>query len=345
MGSIEPELLCIGGAPRSGTSLMLRMLDWHPDILMFPYEPKGLADRYFFEGPIDFSGKEYVLADRCRLDLLTEAFHALNEPHNAELMREFDTRAFAAAVSNCESYFGGLYAGLIAGSTQLRKRYSRSPRYLGVKLPFYVEASVEKLSVGRDVKFIVCDREPVARYASAKARALKGGASLRPVGQLDYATLQGVMHRVSRVLTDRAIKEGRSIIRIQYLETRFSQRDLLSICDCLGVNFHPVMLESTYFGQSQFLPSAYGFVNRADDDVSKREVEIKRIVNPVEAQYVTALAGGEAAVARDLASGVFAHDTPNDRRLREVASPEFELWLSEPDKFITLLRERRPGLI
>ena len=162
----------IGGAPRTGTSLMVRMLDWHPDVLMFPVEPKGLAN-FFFGDRIDRSGKEYDFTDRARLEDLSKAFVDLGEPYNAEIIDQFDTNSFAEAADEARDYIEGLRLALITGLVPVRQRYGDRRQYFGLKNPFYVEASIAKLSAYSEAKFVICDRDAVARYASSKARTLK----------------------------------------------------------------------------------------------------------------------------------------------------------------------------
>jgi hypothetical protein len=44
---VNPTFVFIGGAPRSGTTLLSNLLDGHPEVLVFPKEHSTL-ERYFW---------------------------------------------------------------------------------------------------------------------------------------------------------------------------------------------------------------------------------------------------------------------------------------------------------
>jgi sulfotransferase family protein len=292
------RLVLIGGAPRTGTSMLVRALDWHPELLAFPREPEFLSTIFFNEKaePV-MTGKEFDFSDRARLDAMSQIFLRLEEPEIFEFYKRFDTKAFAAnyrtayeqsrSVSCLQAYIRGLYEGLLSSSPSIHERHKGRHPHFVLKMPFFTEATFERyLALSFDVHLIHIDRDPVERYASAKARSRSGG-SLQAVGKLNYATFQTFLHATSNILVDGlAHKYPARILKISYDELRTSTA-AERICDFLNIAWDDTLLRQTLHGMNQRLPSAFGFINRggtADDEL--RHAALKSLMDNSEAIYV-----------------------------------------------------------
>ena len=301
----------IGGAPRTGTSMLLRSLDWHPAILMFPREVTHLAKLWFhcqWVRPVDHA-KELMFGDSVKIEAFRQVFAGHEQKlfdyygtFNAGRFRlAFDRAMRAPAANPIRQYFEALAGALLQGSSREGQRYGNSNPTLAFKLPFFSEAAFDTLhALSADVRLIHLRRDPHSRYLSAKARTTnpRRGAP----GLMDFTTFQALLPAASLAMAHAARRSYPLDVHFTtYEDMRSGTGALRDIAAFLKVDWDNVLTQQTLHGYSQYLPSAYGFRNEgreSDDDMRHRAAQ--SLASQAELAYVTALDSAASGKTVDL---------------------------------------------
>ncbi len=96
------KFLFIGGAPRSGTTLLMNLLDSHPDLLVFPFEHSTI-ERYFWNKDNiqhyalnEFiskrqEGQQTILANK---DFLNQYYQKIKKEYNKDFSLDINPEVF-----------------------------------------------------------------------------------------------------------------------------------------------------------------------------------------------------------------------------------------------------------
>ena len=285
----ENPLVLIGGAPRSGTSMLVRALDSHPRVLMFPVEA-GLIQRLALGGePAEQSGKDLAFTDSDRLlglaDRVERMCGAAAEAV-AKQYREVDTARFKRVLLELTEQPAGppglealraLGRAWLEASPHLRDRYGNTK---GLLLAFKMPLYSEWLAAGHagSVHCLGLMRDPVDRYASSKARRLSAGKlrEVEPLAEQDYAGFQADMWVASRSMLSKGLAEGWCTV-IRYEEWQEAPEVAARhLAAALSIECTPSLLEQSIFGIPWGLPSAYGFDHDARSSRSREAQQAGR---------------------------------------------------------------------
>ena len=216
------SILLIGGAPRSGTTLLLNQLDGHPEILGFPMEHKTIENFFWNESDIehyaktDFitkkrQGQQSILANQKLIDAYAERMQLI---YQKEFVLQLNTETFKAkyleflnreGVSLKNMLYALGYALISSNDFAFAKL--ETLRYLAFKQPFFTELFAENVKNHiPDVKIIHMLRDPLSRYISAKARRVKesklGGRRLNHINGVNYVEGHTAVDITTRILAE-----------------------------------------------------------------------------------------------------------------------------------------------
>ncbi len=306
----DARFLFLAGGPRTGTSMLVRHFDAHPDLLVFPIEVSLLRDvartgdcaeaAREYRAPAGSARKELFFIERARLEAYVGRLQA-EGLDRADLYRQVDGARFAEALAAALRAPGpegpgklllALGAALSAGHPAAGPPPSAG-RALALKLPFYAEMAAPALAAALPgARFVHLLREPLPRYVSSKARRLRTrGGRVGAVGTVDYTTFQIELGIASRVLAeDNARRLGSRYVHVRFEDlVADSERALRGLCAALGLRYDPVLLAQTAFGQEQRVPSSHGFIDHEPErDAARRQAATLRITNADEREYVSA---------------------------------------------------------
>lgn len=182
--------LFIGGAPRSGTSLIQMLLDGHPQLLNFPKEHKTF-EKYFSKKDRVYFSNEFI-TKRTEGKQASVANYNFDLDDNRRASNELDMKgrilpidhslfykSYVENMSNLENEFSlklildSLSKALLGSNA---KMFGKSDKYeySVFKQPFFTE--VHSQQIAKEIpqaKFIYICRNPIDRYVSAKKRRLK----------------------------------------------------------------------------------------------------------------------------------------------------------------------------
>ena len=283
----EANILFICGAPRSGTSMLVRAFDWHPEVIMFPFEI-NIVSQFFSLSPEEFkkylttsflsrkAGKQSIFANRDSLISLANLLET-HYKYDANIIRKINTDLFREAfytqlnqVGNFDLYSSirALVFAFVLAIEEIREKYDR-PKFIAIKIPFWIEF------FGKDIAqeipnsyFINIIRNPIDRYVSAKIRSLQNinGKLRNPLlNKVDYATAQADIHITSQYfakLNSKNMPQRYHIVRYEQLLKDWTS-NITKLCDWLGIRYTRSLEMQTLLGQSQYLPSSFGFLNKS----------------------------------------------------------------------------------
>lgn len=289
------DVLLIGGAPRSGTTLMQNVLDAHPDCLAFPFEHSTLEQFYWNQGKDHFFLNEFITNRACGQQSIM-ASEALLSAHSEKLRAEFGKKFYEVEVDHSsfisgyhkylddygvsmESVLKALMAGLVSSNAYARDKVNAS-KYLVFKQPFYTELFAQFAALHIDgVRYVHMSRDPFARYCSAKKRRLvlesRKGRRLTHINRVNFVLGHAQVDIVAhKLLFDNIASLGRKMyFHASYerlLEERYSFLSEIS-------EFLSILPDPMYYSTPSCLgcPIEAGstFVNKYGIDVggSRRE--------------------------------------------------------------------------
>ncbi len=271
----------IGGAPRSGTSLLVGLLDWHPEVLAFPGElgvinkywqcPEHKRESYFLERFFHRSqGKQAQFVDA---DYLEAENRRLTMEFGVKRVFAINTSVFRSTYQEVVSQldgpligriYKGLGAGMLKSSSQAKERYGR-PKWLLFKQPYQTELYAQ--DIGRllpDCKFIHIYRSPIAQYVSAKIRHTRRHLGLKTCGSkygVDFATGNCMQWISSRHLAQDNLQVlGSDRYRIVSYEKLVAnpEYEMRCIAEWIGIEFRNSLLTTTLLGVPHGSGSSFG---------------------------------------------------------------------------------------
>lgn len=269
--------------------MVIRMLDWHPNILVFPREPEFLAA--VFRNPnavFTGSGKEFAFADRDRNATLAQRAQEQFGFAGANHFRSVSSTSFRDCFEDTYDALAGehpvrrfleaLGSAWLFASPRNHERYARADALIfAFKHPFFCEAlAAQLLNAYSDVRLVGMKRHSVARYASAKQRRMSGKDHriVSAVDGWDYPRYQVAVQLASEwLLRKLAIAHPDWICTLDY-ETLVSDTTTAqeALTHLLGISANNSMSTQSVMGVPWALPSAYGFYN----DGSGLEIERRR---------------------------------------------------------------------
>lgn len=278
--------LFIAGAPRSGTSLLCRLLDWNPSVLSFPRELPLLALFYDQSDGIDLAkyfNEGFVEDERGKQAMF---FHQSAQPiERKKLSGKLgldipiwpDARLFRKTyLEEIKKSSGNLFADVIAALGQAtiesvqgaKGVYVEHPEYFVLKTPLITERyAVQIASDIHGSKFIHILRDPVSRYVSEKTMMLRLGGVPLAEGFL-ARSVDDWNESVSLAMSNKA-KIGADRYKIVSYEDLVAKPEevMRNIAAFLGIAYEEGLVNPTYLGlpikaNSSFENKSYG-INRA----------------------------------------------------------------------------------
>ena len=292
--SDRPAIVFIGGAPRSGTTLLCNLLDGHKGLLAFPTEHSTIERSVWNRHRLESYAREEFISGRGEGQQVMLANSHLYEEKQVAFEAEFrrkieldvDRQSFHAAYlealenkqANLENILAALAIALSQSNSFAAKAYEHA-RWLCFKQPFFTElfaSETAKLIPGS--KFIHILRDPIARYTSAKTRHVKqakiAGRRLGPINRLSYAeghTLIDVAsHRLSQQNQETIGADRYKLIRFEDLATA-PQETISGILTWLGLEADDShTMKPTRLGQSANARSNISTGNQIDSSATLR---------------------------------------------------------------------------
>lgn len=262
--------LFIAGASRSGTTLLMNLLDGHPELLVFPMEHK-VFKHYFIEPASRRRAyfTEPFITERSQGQQTILASHELYERYRDRIRREFGT-AFDLDVDHdrflrryrqyldgtevtLERVFDAMMSGLAAANDHAAENYGRL-QVAVFKDPFTTEFQAQRAAaLMPSARFLHVVRDPYARYCSVKRRRVQRGSVTRRkvVPRLhaqDFVTgfaEQAISSLHVGLQNRRAL--GEDTYRILRFEDLIGAPEQVmgDVAGWLGVSFDPVLLQPT----------------------------------------------------------------------------------------------------
>lgn len=267
------KFVFVGGAGRSGTSLLCWLFDWHPEILVFFGEvpvfskywmyPEDKREEFFrntFLTPEEGKHSRFVNPDALAEfnQKMAKEFKGFNNPTDLDI----DTGLFHNTyqellkrdnVQLLRRIFEGFGKGLIAGCPKLSERYAiKGIKYFLFKHPYYTELYAQRIaSLIPKSKFIHVVRSPADRYISAKMFRVRQGSS--KVNGVDFCFAHAETWISSRFLAEQNLEVlGDEAYKIVYYEklTANPEKEMRKLADWLGIEYSDLLLNPTVLGSS-----------------------------------------------------------------------------------------------
>ena len=291
----ENRYLFIAGASRSGTTLLMNLLDAQRELLIFPLEHKVFSK--FFTVP-ESARREYFtknfITERTEGQQTVLASRELFEQYRRRIRREFGTnfeldvdserflRRYREVLGeteiSLESILNALTEALVSSNPQAAADYAAAT-YVVYKDPFTTEFFAQRAAAELpSAKFLHIIRDPYARYCSIKKRHLSRGRVLkrevsRRINFRDFASgyaEQAIASLHSGLATQRQISSGR------YLIMRFEdlvddpRESLQKIGEWLGVELDASASEPSKLGKPVESGSSFSPVSGIDTRATDR---------------------------------------------------------------------------
>lgn len=293
--SSAPDYLFIAGASRSGTTLLMNLLDAHRELLIFPMEqkvfkqyftrPSATREAYFLDRFITerSEGQQTVLANRV---LHQEYRDRMKDEFGIDFDLDVDSDRFLQryreVLSTSEvalaDILTALTEALVAANPYAASIYPHT-RYVVYKDPFTTEFfardAAEELPTS---KFLHIIRDPYARYCSTKKRQLREGRlikrrTMRRINFRDFAT--GFAEQIIASLQT-GLENQRVLGETRYMIMRFE--DLVEnpgstmerITDWLGIQFEEAMLQPSKLGSPIESGSSFSPTGKIDSRTADR---------------------------------------------------------------------------
>lgn len=298
-----PEFVFVGGAGRSGTSLMYWLFDWHPEIMVFLGEvpviskywmnPETQREDYFRNSFLSAEeGKQARFVDPDALanfnQKMSREFKGFNNPTALDINTELFRKTYLESLDRDKKHllrriFEGLGKGLIAGCSKLSTRYElNGTKYFLYKLPFYTELYAQRIaSIIPKSKFIHMVRSPKDRYISAKMFQLRQRSS--KVNGVDFCFAHTETWIASRFLAEKNLEAlGDEKYRIVYYEKLIADTDkeMRKLAVWLGIRFSDSLLMPTVLGLNAGDNSSFNNRSRRKiANFSKRKEDFMRFTS------------------------------------------------------------------
>ncbi len=199
--------LFIGGGPRSGTTLLMGLLDNHPNCLVFPFEHSTI-ERYFWnkKNPSFFyqdfilkrtSGQQSILGNKRLFDeYLNRMKKEYGNNYRFDLDVDFEVfrDCYLSEIKKnditLETVLRTLMLSLITANIYASNKI-HNVKYFCFKQPFYTDVFAQDIRYEiKRSKILSIYRDPVSRYTSAKIRRIKQnvgiGNKLSHINYLNY---------------------------------------------------------------------------------------------------------------------------------------------------------------
>jgi len=178
------KFLFIGGAPRSGTTLLSQLMDSHPNMAVFPFEHSVFDNYYLKKQNKTFFENDFIINPQNGQQAILSSFKNLND-YSEKLKKEYN-KEYNLKVNpeeylltyqnslkqdfNLKSIFKSLTLASISSNTYLKNKNVE----VGVhKRPYYTLLYADKIIEEiPDAKILIIQRNPISRYTSAKMRRL-----------------------------------------------------------------------------------------------------------------------------------------------------------------------------
>ena len=215
------EFLFIGGAPRSGTTLLAQLFDSHPDMFIFGSEHKTVEnyfknlddiERYARDDFINLrsAGQQTLLANSKFLEAKNKQ---LLEEYGKRFESELDSELFKSTYLNCitntpvtlSAMLDSLAFAQMRSLGRTGQPKQAKEKVLAFKQPFFTEVFASQTAAEiENCRFLHILRDPKSRYASAKTRRLSAskrkGIGLDHINRLPYPEGHALIDATSRHL-------------------------------------------------------------------------------------------------------------------------------------------------
>ncbi len=239
------KFIFIGGAPRSGTTLLCNLMDSHPELLVFPLEHSTVEQFFWHSGNLEFfrntfifhrsSGQQSIMATDKELEKYR---HKILNEYQKEFDLNVDTALYCSGyLEYLESHgielrtiLEALVFGLVKGN-EFARRKLETAKYVVFKQPFYTELFASfTYNHLPESKFVHILRNPVARYASAKQRRIDlhklNNKRLSHINRVNFVLGHTELDISTRILADKNLHQiGSESYRIVKFKDMLSDRE------------------------------------------------------------------------------------------------------------------------
>ncbi|MFW6222558.1 MAG: sulfotransferase family protein [Bacteroidota bacterium] len=264
----HPVFIC--GAPRSGTTLLMNLLDGHHNLLVFPHEVNIIYYYYKFKNDINklFFIRDYLYSNELSLYLDPDFQKKINKKKiytygNPDSLISLNKKKFINTYLKSINIFGsglkGLYISLanaFASSSLDSDSINKLSRFVA-KRPIYNEIYAPLFKkVFPQALFIHILRDPRTRYASAKNRRLQDKFKMKYCNDVNGRDFASGLSEISALSFDLAIR-NKELIGGNYLVIRYE--DLIDnidktskkIANFLKIEWGNILNSQTRFGKDQ----------------------------------------------------------------------------------------------
>ncbi|MBT8400278.1 MAG: sulfotransferase [Rhodothermia bacterium] len=289
------QYLFIAGASRSGTTLLMNLLDGHPDLVVFPMEhrvfpgffrtPPENRPAYFHGSFIEdrAAGQQSILASKALHDKYRERMERelgidffLDVDH--EKFLETYRKTLGPSQPTLRAVLDSLMVALLSSSRAVPKT-ADSFRYAVFKDPFttefFAQETAKELPKSRFIHII---RNPYARYCSVKRRNIRTArlTQRRFVKRVYYRDFVTGLAEESIASLGSAIDNRDSIgedrYRLILFEDLVAEPDsvMRAACAWLEVPFHDNLTSPSKLGSRMESGSSFAPVSGVDSEASSR---------------------------------------------------------------------------
>jgi hypothetical protein len=251
----------IGGAPRSGTTLLLALLDSHPEMLVFPKEVALFNRGVWKTGDQDVERLAHHLLTHTEIAELDPARSPSMGPGQLLTTARLNGFPYAAFEKNFlhrtkQRPTGGprhVLHSLFRAYAETRPTAHATPRIFVEKTPANDYFSADLFKYFPEARLVQIVRDPRAVYAS-RQRALRQSAgrhtkTFRLVNEWNRSVRQRWMHQ----------DMPEQFLSIRYEDLVMNPRAVLTqVCDFIGIEARPLTLAPTKGGQPWLGNSSYG---------------------------------------------------------------------------------------
>ncbi|MDM9631148.1 sulfotransferase [Robiginitalea aurantiaca] len=295
------KLLFIGGAPRSGTTLLSNLLDSHPNMLVFPLEHSVFEQFYRNQNNLEYftadfiskknTGQQAILADEHRLKNYA---YKIRKEYSNDLLISIDAVAFRKyyleyignSIITLEIIFKALAFALVQSNEYARKKLE-TLQYVVFKQPFFTEVfAKEAFDIYPEFRFLQILRNPISRYTSAKTRRLyqknKNGQRLGHINRVNFVLGHVEIDQTSINLAKRNLKDiGEESYKLIYFEelVENSKKNLQSISNWLDLKDENTPTSPTRLGVPAMSGSVFSDKTTLDNTALKRVDQYHKITN------------------------------------------------------------------